>query len=127
MFFYLNLFLSVKYKIASIQLSICFVLKLSKSTEGKFWQSWERLPFFLSNISLTQKGDPLEKAIAERLNGIMKMEYLENYDVRTIKDAKPLLKKVVAIYNNERPNMSIGNLTPNQMHQSNISIKTEKL
>jgi putative transposase len=79
------------------------------------------------NISMTEKGDPLENAIAERLNGIMKMEYLENYDVRTIKDAKTLLKKVVALYNNERPHMSIGNLTPNQIHQSNKSIKTEKL
>lgn len=79
------------------------------------------------NISMTEKGDPLENAIAERLNGIMKMEYLENYDVRTIKDAKALLKKVVALYNNERPHMSIGNLTPNQIHLSNNSIKTEKL
>lgn len=79
------------------------------------------------NISMTEKGDPLENAIAERLNGIMKMEYLENYNVRTIKEAKALLKKVVGLYNNERPHMSIGNLTPNQMHQSNNSIKTEKL
>jgi transposase InsO family protein len=79
------------------------------------------------NISMTEKGDPLENAIAERLNGIMKIEYLENYDVRTIKDAKALLKKVVALYNNERPHMSIGNLTPNQIHQSNNSIKAEKL
>jgi len=76
---------------------------------------------------MTEKGDPLENAIAERLNGIMKIEYLENYDVRTIKDAKALLKKVVALYNNERPHMSIGNLTPNQIHQSNNSIKAEKL
>lgn len=79
------------------------------------------------NISMTEKGDPLENAIAERLNGIIKMEYLENYDVRTIKDAKALLKKVVALYNNERPHMSIGNLTPNQIHLSNNSIKKEKL
>lgn len=79
------------------------------------------------SISMTEKGDPLENAIAERLNGIIKMEYLENYDVRTIKDAKALLKKVVALYNNERPHMSIGNLTPNQIHLSNNSIKKEKL
>ena len=30
---------------------------------------------------MTENGDPLENAIAERLNGIIKDEYLENYEV----------------------------------------------
>jgi transposase InsO family protein len=79
------------------------------------------------NISMTQNGDPLENAIAERINGIIKGEYLENYDITNIVDAKALLKDVVALYNNERPHMSIGNLTPNQVHHSLKIIKTEKL
>ena len=79
------------------------------------------------NISMTQKGDPLENAIAERINGIIKGEYLENYDITNIVDAKALLKDVVALYNNERPHMSIGNLTPNQVHHSLKILKTEKL
>ena len=78
-------------------------------------------------ISMTESGDPLENAIAERVNGIIKEEYLDGYDIETIKDAKELLKAVVDLYNNERPHMSIGNLTPNQIHQSDKSIKTEKL
>ena len=46
------------------------------------------------------------------------------YQIDNIKQAKELLKTVVELYNNERPHMSIGNLTPNQVHQNNI--KTEK-
>ena len=78
-------------------------------------------------ISMTENGDPLENAIAERINGIIKDEYLDSYDIETIKDAHELLKTVVDLYNNERPHMSIGNLTPNQIHHSNQPIKTEKL
>jgi putative transposase len=48
-----------------------------------------------------------------------------DYQVNDIKEAKELLDAVIQLYNNERPHMSIGNLTPNQVHQNNI--KTEKL
>ena len=75
-------------------------------------------------ISMTENGDPLENAIAERVNGIIKEEYLNDYQVNNIMEARELLDLVVKLYNNERPHMSIGNLTPNQVHQNNI--KTEK-
>ncbi|MFH6946831.1 IS3 family transposase [Flavobacterium sp. FlaQc-50] len=76
-------------------------------------------------ISMTENGDPLENAIAERVNGIIKEEYLNDYQVDNLEEAKELLKAVIQLYNNERPHMSIGNLTPNLVHQNNI--KTEKL
>lgn len=76
-------------------------------------------------ISMTENGDPLENAIAERINGIIKEEYLYDYQVNSIKDAQELLSQVVRLYNSDRPHMSIGNLTPNQIHQN--PIKTEKL
>lgn len=76
-------------------------------------------------ISMTENGDPLENAIAERVNGIIKEEYLNDYSVDTIEQAKELLSAVVKLYNNERPHQSIGLLTPNQVHEKNI--KTEKL
>ena len=78
-------------------------------------------------ISMTENGDPLENAIAERINGIIKDEYLDTYQIKNIKEAKELLKAVVGLYNNERPHMSIGNLTPNQIHLSSKPIKIEKL
>ena len=74
---------------------------------------------------LALAGDPLENAIAERVNGIIKEEYLNDYQVDNVREAKELLDTVIHLYNNERPHMSIGNLTPNQVHQNNI--KTEKL
>lgn len=78
-------------------------------------------------ISMTENGDPLENALAERINGILKGEYLECYTVKNITEAEKLLKEVVDLYNNERPHMSIGNCTPNEIHQSKSTIKTEKL
>ena len=78
-------------------------------------------------ISMTENGDPRENAIAERLNGIIKTEYLETYKVENLKQAKKLLKTVVELYNNERPHMSISNLPPNQIHQPNNTIIAEKL
>lgn len=78
-------------------------------------------------ISMTENGDPLENAVAERVNGIIKEEYLECFAPKSIKEASEALKAVVELYNNERPHMSIGNLTPNCIHQSKNHIKTEKL
>ena len=76
-------------------------------------------------ISMTENGDPLENAIAERINGIIKDEYLDCYQVKNIMEAKELLKQVVQLYNEERPHMSIGNMKPSQVHQTNQ--KTIKL
>lgn len=78
-------------------------------------------------ISMTENGDPLENALAERVNGIIKEEYLETYAIDNIKDAKELLKAVVDLYNSERPHMSISNFTPNHIHHSKTKIKTERL
>lgn len=79
------------------------------------------------HISMTENGDPLENAVAERINGIIKEEYLETYEINNLKDAKGLLQAVVDLYNNERPHMSISNFTPNSIHHSKNRIKTERL
>lgn len=74
-------------------------------------------------ISMTENGDPLENAIAERVNGIIKDEYLYNYDVSNIKDAKKVLDFSVKLYNEDRPHMSIGNLYPSTVHEGNLQTK----
>ena len=78
-------------------------------------------------ISMTQNGDPLENALAERINGIIKEEYLETYQIKTYKEATELLEKVVDLYNMERPHMSISNLTPDKIHSASEPIKTKRL
>jgi len=76
-------------------------------------------------ISMTQTSDPRDNAIAERINGILKEEYLVDSNIETISEAKDKLSKVIDLYNNERPHMSIGNNTPEEIHNSNQ--KKEKL
>ena len=77
-------------------------------------------------ISMTENGDPLENAIAERVNGIIKEEYLQDYKVKNIKEAKQVLAFVVKLYNEERPHNSISNNVPNDVHE-NKDVKTERL
>lgn len=73
-------------------------------------------------ISMTQSGDPLENAMAERVNGILKQELLQHhYD--THKQAWPLVAKAIGIYNNERPHSSVDMLTPTQAHQMSGKLK----
>ena len=76
-------------------------------------------------ISMTENGDPLENAIAERINGIIKEEYLQEYTVKNLKEAKQRLESAVCLYNEDRPHNSISNLYPSQVHQENL--KTKKL
>ena len=77
------------------------------------------------DISMTEKGDPLENPVAERINGIIKNEYLFNYKVRDRDHAEVLLKRSVDLYNTERPHMSIGMLAPELVHEFNLSVKRE--
>jgi putative transposase len=77
-------------------------------------------------ISMTENGDPLENAIAERLNGILKEEYLNEHFVENIEQAKVRLKVAVNLYNTDRPHMSIGNATPDQIHNREL-LKMKKL
>ena len=67
-------------------------------------------------ISMTQSGDPLENAIAERANGILKTEWLYKMEIPTIERCKEELKRIILFYNKERPHMSIGYKTPEVVH-----------
>lgn len=73
-------------------------------------------------ISMTQKGDPLENPIAERLNGIVKNEYLVYRSIKTKEQAKGILKEAIAVYNKLRPHMSIEYKTPNEVHENNLQV-----
>ena len=77
-----------------------------------------RLQDYQIQISMTQNGDPLENAIAERVNGIIKEEYLNYYTITSVKQVKEMLRKTVLLYNHERPHISIDNLTPSNLQDS---------
>ena len=69
-------------------------------------------------ISMTEKSDPLENAIAERVNGILKQELLaKRYE--SFSEATREVAKAVSTYNHLRPHLSIDMLTPNEAHARN--------
>ncbi len=73
-------------------------------------------------ISMTQSGNPRDNAIAERINGILKMELLkESYN--NINEAYRAIKLAVNTYNNLRPHSSLDMLTPERAHQITGPIK----
>ena len=76
-------------------------------------------------ISMTENGDPLENAVAERINGILKEEYLNFYQPVNKEEAGRKLKYSIDLYNQQRPHFSIGLLTPELVHSNNLL--TQKL
>lgn len=73
-------------------------------------------------ISMTENGSPYENAMAERINGILKTELLQNkYENK--EQAIKAIDKAIAVYNNKRPHMSIGMLTPQQAHFQKGTLK----
>lgn len=67
-------------------------------------------------ISMTQSGDPLENAVAERANGILKTEWLYKMTFKTREECRRELERIIRFYNGERPHMSIGWQTPEEVH-----------
>jgi hypothetical protein len=67
-------------------------------------------------ISMTENGDPYENALAERVNGILKEEYLYDYAINNLQQAQMTLALVVNLYNNERPHMSLNLTVPEKIH-----------
>lgn len=68
------------------------------------------------NPSMTEKYDPYENAIAERINGILKQEFNIAQKIEDFTVKKKLIKNAIEIYNNIRPHLSNEMLTPIQMH-----------
>lgn len=67
-------------------------------------------------ISMSEKGNPYENAVAERVNGILKEEFMLGQTFRTMSDARKAVKEAIESYNELRPHMSIDYMTPNQKY-----------
>lgn len=89
------------------------------------YQKWLRK--FKLEVSMTESYDPYANAVAERVNGILKQEFLlEEYDL-SLEEMKKVVKDAVNTYNTKRPHYSCGYLTPEQMHsQCEVKMKTYK-
>jgi putative transposase len=71
---------------------------------------------FHIQISMTENGDPYENALAERINGILKMEFGLADRFPNLEQARQKVQQAVAQYNHARPHASVDYLTPEQAH-----------
>lgn len=77
--------------------------------------------------SMTNNGDPYENAVAERVNGTLKQEFVIDQYHADLAVMRQLVKEAIEVYNNQRPHYSNHMLTPKQMHdQRDINIRTYK-
>ncbi len=67
-------------------------------------------------ISMTQDSNPLDNSIAERVNGILKDEWIYDKKLETRRSAINYINKIINIYNTIRPHSSLGMHTPNYFH-----------
>ena len=74
-------------------------------------------------ISMTQSGDPKENAIAERVNGILKTEFLNHYVFQDIGQVREAVEQAVEFYNTQRPHRSLDMLTPKEAAEKQGEIK----
>jgi transposase InsO family protein len=77
------------------------------------------------SISMTEKGDPYENAIAERVNGILKSEFLLDQEFKDYETAYAAVGNAISVYNELRPHASVDYLTPEQAHRRQGLIQTK--
>jgi len=70
--------------------------------------------------SMTDGYDCYQNALAERVNGILKQEFLL-HRCRSFEELKQLLADSVIIYNELRPHLSLGMKTPEEVHKKATS------
>ena len=71
---------------------------------------------------MTEHGDPLENAIAERVNGILKTELLKT-SYPCFETASEEVVKAIWVYNSLRPHSSCDMLTPVKAHHKEGRLK----
>lgn len=74
-------------------------------------------------ISMTQNGSPYENALAERMNGIIKSEFIPKKLFRTHDEAKKAITGIITAYNGHRPHASLNYLTPDVAHTAEGTIQ----
>jgi transposase InsO family protein len=76
-------------------------------------------------ISMTKNGDPRENAVAERVNGILKTEWMYGGKPDSWQEISSFTGKIIDLYNHQRPHQSIGYMGPAQVYQTGM--KTERM
>jgi transposase InsO family protein len=69
-------------------------------------------------LSTTEKYDPYENAVAERINGILKYEFGLKRIIPDMKIAAKMVNEAVRLYNGRRLHKSLQMQTPNEAHRN---------
>ncbi|WP_238601685.1 integrase core domain-containing protein, partial [Proteus terrae] len=67
--------------------------------------------------SMTDGYDCYQNALAERINGILKMEYLL-IKPSNLEQARKLVEESIQLYNEKRPHLSLNYKTPDEVHRA---------
>ena len=63
-------------------------------------------------LNYIQPGKPQQNAYVERYNRTVRHEWLDMHEFETIEEAQITATRWLWAYNNERPNMALGGITP---------------
>ena len=72
-------------------------------------------------ISMTENGDPYENAVAERVNGILKNEWLYEMRLKNKSQTSQILDQIIALYNENRPHLSLNYQTPVMVYNNHTT------
>jgi transposase InsO family protein len=98
------------------------------SDRGIQYCSYQYTTFLKKNeifISMTENGDPLENAIAERINRTIKEEFSDqrHLSFKNISEGRYKISEWIKFYNEERPHRSIEMLTPSKAYHLKGELK----
>lgn len=71
-------------------------------------------------ISMGEAGNCYDNAIAERVNGILKQEYMMDSEFENYKQAVKAAKQAIYLYNYERPHWALGLKKPAEVYQKSV-------
>lgn len=120
--------LSDNLKTSSVKKAFCYALKRRKSAKPLIHHS-DRGIQYCSNeyqkiherhgvmCSMTDGYDCYQNALAERVNGILKNEYLL-IKPNNLEEAKKMVKQSIDIYNQRRPHWALKYKTPDEVHRA---------
>lgn len=117
--------LEAKYTVEALKMAL---KQVPKGTEGLIHHSDRGVQYCCNDyvkilnknnvkISMTENGDPRENAIAERVNGILKTEWVNQMKLVSLEQAIIELKRIISIYNCKRPHASLDMKTPEIAHK----------
>ena len=69
-------------------------------------------------ISMTEENHCYENGLAERVNGILKQEFMLDATFKNYKSAYRAVKEAIKIYNDDRPHLSLNMQTPSMVHST---------